>query len=637
MPALTCPRCQRSNPDIAVFCYFDGAELRPSFDGGARARNQLAQDFVFPSGRRCRTFDDLAQACQDDWAVARDLLKQGVFKQFFTGTGRADLARVAQDSMVQADPDIALTTFLNSLPVSGLQTPKLDLNPRRLILGSLLAGETRQVQLHVSNQGKGVLQGTLSVAEGGEWLKIPGGSNGHCALKTARDQQVTLQIDTRGVPAGQPYGAMLKVITNGGVVEVPARMELMAHPFPRSPFQGAKTPREIAEHMRRQPKAAVPLLETGEVSRWFTSNGWNFPVRGTPAKGVAGVQQFFEAMGLSKPPVVQLSQSEVRLSCNYPQAVRYQLLLQTSARKWVYASVQSDSPWLKVVTPHVSGPQQASIGFEVDSRYLPAGNVAEGKLQISANAGQTLSVRVLASAQGAPVVRTSRLLQPLVTMALAFLLLRLLLVPFVDLTGRGAAVAAAAARVNQAPGPDSPLARPGGWLTLPWPTIMLARDNLDAAAFNPGGTGPVPVTQFRHYFVSYFVRHVVLYTWWIGAVIGGLVCMRRGGVADFPMGVIAGAVAGVMGSATLGSVVLLFDFIPHLLGQGIVSSGGVGMLMVWIVLALVCWTAIGAVLGMLVAAIKPLRELVLVPLQHILSGLFRLCGLYGLARYASPA
>ncbi len=52
---------------------------------------------------------------------------------------------------------------------------------------------------------------------------------------------------------------------------------------------------------------------------------------------MAGVQQFFEAMGLSKPPVLQLSQTEFRFRCDRPGPISFQAVLNnTSAkRKWV--------------------------------------------------------------------------------------------------------------------------------------------------------------------------------------------------------------------------------------------------------------------------------------------------------------
>src|SRR5438270_6718055 len=296
------------------------------------------------------------------------------------------MAKAAHEAMAHQHADIALTTFLDALPVTHASAPKIDINPRRLLLGNLLAGEQRQLQIIVINQGQGSLQGTMTVTEGGDWLKIEGANPRQCAIAMQdagrqREQSIALKVDTRGLPAGGTFGAKLTVITNGGAVEVLARMELVAQPFTKTPFQGAKTPRDMAERMRKLPKAAVPLLENGDISRWFASNGWNFPIRGPQARGVAGVQQFFETMGLSKPPLLQVSQEEIRLSCAYPDTVRSQVLLQTAAKKWVYASIASDAPWLRVLTPQVGGAQQATIAFEVDPQ-AGTGTPLEGKLRL---------------------------------------------------------------------------------------------------------------------------------------------------------------------------------------------------------------------------------------------------------------
>ena len=393
MAHQVCPRCQRTNPGEAVFCYFDGVVLR---QGAGLPANQLPHEFVFPSGRRCRTFDDLVQGCQYEWEDARALLGKGVFGQYLASIGRMDLVRAAQENQAQADADIALHNFLNSLPASQVQGPRLDLTPRRLMLGTLRAGDTRQVRLTVTNQGKGLLQGKLTVAEGGQWLQVEGaaGNNGQCQLKTAREQQVTLRVDTKGLPAPQTYSARLQVITNGGIVEVPGRLDLASVPFPKPPFQGVTTPRELAERMRAQPKPAVPLLEAGDVERWFNSNGWAYPVQGPTARGVAAVQQFFEGMGLSKPPPLQLSESAVRLHCEHPEPARGQVTLRTPAKKWVYAHVASDAGWLRVTTPRVSGPQQATISFEADPELMPPGRTHEATLQVAGNAGQKLTLRI---------------------------------------------------------------------------------------------------------------------------------------------------------------------------------------------------------------------------------------------------
>src|SRR5204863_8269824 len=142
--------------------------------------------------------------------------------------------------------------------------------------------------------------------------------------------------------------------------EVSVRVDLVATPFTVGPFRGVRNQRELAERMKAKPKESVPFLENGEIARWFAANGWNFPIQGTPAKGVAGVQQFFEMMGLSKPPPVQVTPTEMRLTGTYPKPLRGQVTLQTAGKRWVYANVASSAAWLKVTTPAVSGAQQAA-------------------------------------------------------------------------------------------------------------------------------------------------------------------------------------------------------------------------------------------------------------------------------------
>jgi len=607
------------------------------------AATRLSHEFTFPSGRRCRSFDELAQGCQEEWNAARDLLRQGVFGQFFTASGRADLLRASQEAQGQADPDIGLIRFLNALPSSKTQAPRLDLSPRRVLLGNVMAGDTRQVQLTISNQGQGMLQGALKVTEGGQWLKVAeGGLAGstnpaECLLKTTRDQRITLSIDTRGLASAQTYAGKLTVITNGGVVEVPVRMDLTPHPFGRPPFQGAKTPREMAERMRTHPKAAVPLLENGEIGRWFAGNGWNYPVRGAPARGVAGVQQFFEAMGLSRPPAVQISQPEVRFACVYPEKARFQVTLHTSARKWVYAQVESDSPWLKVLTPQVAGPQQAAIAFEVTSRGARGGR-AEGRLSIVANSGQTLAVRVYGEIRGKGGGKASGLVNAIVAMGLACFLLRLVLVPVVDVAARGRASVQAAARLEQPPGEDSPLNRVGGWLHLPWAGILAgAESTFPADLINPGAAGQVDAGLYRHYFDSYFVRHVVTWLWWLGALAGVGYMWRHGeGLRDLLWGVVAGIVAGVVLSASLACVLRTVEILPHVLwGQG--GAPGPFRLFIWVLVVLGYWTGLGAGLGFLLNLAGPVRRLTVVPVQNALARIFRICGVNGLAELLGAA
>jgi hypothetical protein len=346
-------------------------------------------------------------------------------------------------------------------------------------------------------------------------------------------------------------------------------------------------------------------------------------------------------------------------------------LLFTGSKKWVYANVESDVPWLRVLTPQVAGPQRATVGFEIDPRQLPRGPGAEGTLRLSANGGQNLVVRVRAQGprRAPPRGGGGGWLRAVLTGASVCLLLRLLLAPVADGYARQAATTTAAGRVaaravsvvlaaegaavkakEQDFATHGPLASYAGWLELPWPGILLDTDPtlVDGAvlddtlraviAAHPLARQQDRTREFRDAFASDFVRLLTLWTWWVGALGGAVALSRRGGgIFNLPWGLAAGAAAGVAGAATLACLMLAGDLLPHALWSALGLGGGGGMLAVWIVLAALCWTLLGAALGALLGITGALGRAVLAPLQGILAALLRLFGLRGAAAYFAPA
>src|SRR5262249_1218246 len=158
--------------------------------------------------------------------------------------------------------------------------------------------------------------------------------------------------------------------------------------------------------------------------------------------------------------------------------------LRTEAKKWVYGRVESDAPWLRVTAANVSGPQQAVISFAVDSYDLAPGRQYDANLRIVANAGPALAAHVRARAEArvaAPIQRPTA--RPFGVGAVAGLVFRLLLAVGGDLYARvlmGGSTAGSFA----------------SWLET------------------PAITGP-------------FVKHLVLATWWLGAVVGVFLLWRR--------------------------------------------------------------------------------------------------------------
>ncbi len=588
-----CLRCQRANPDSAVFCYFDGLPLQagavpmlPSVAPGA--------ELVYSSGRHCKNLAELAEACLAEWDESRQMLLQGQLVGFLKRLGRADLVQTAQEMTNHTDPDIALHNFLDHLPSGSVPGPRLELQPRRMVLKNVTVGKRPKVQLTVTNGGRGALQGKLMVSSGQEWIKIDG-ANGHLGLRAQRTQEVTLHFDTRVLLGGQSYTGKLTAITNGGIAEVPIRLEVAAVPFSQSPYQGALSPRELAQRMQKNPKPAVPLLESGEVSRWFAVNGWNYPVSGEPARGIGAVQQFFECLGLSKPPPLLLSDSEVRLQCLGDGAASAQVTLRTPSRKWVYAQVDSDSAWLRVTTPTVSGPQQVEIAFEVDPAGLTDGS-HKGTVRIRANGNQKLTVRVQGDVQRPRESPADGLLHAVFVGAVLGLLGRWLLAIPADLFAR--LLLAHGANVGTL----------GWWAAVP-------------------GTG------------DGFLRTFVLATWWIGGLLGlGLVWRQGGKWADRLCGLVAGSAAGVALFSVLACLLILLDGLPRAVMQGLLGAlGGQRSAWfstpLWLVTAGLCWAMLGGCVGLVLGSLGERGRRWLSWLTAPLASTCRVLGLEGAARW----
>lgn len=502
MVPLFCPRCQRANPPEALYCHFDGNGLRTGTDGKAVTNTTLGREFVFPSGRRCRTFDELITACSVEWSSARNMLQQGGLRQFLSSIGRMDLAQQADRAAAHVDPDLGLDQLLATLPSKEMVQPRLDLAPRRLHLGNLKAGETRDLQLQVLNKGARLLHGVVEV-RGEGWLRIGsdggGPTNGKVPVKTGKQQDCPLHIETQGLPAGQQYAATLAVMTNGGTVEVPVTFDLASIPFGQGILSGCTTPKDLAARMKDAPKQVAPLLEKGEIERWYTLNGWKYPVAGPAAQGIAAVQQFFEGMGLSKPPPLSVSPQVISLQGKVGQTLSGEVKLETSAKKWIYAFVESDVPWMKPVQPTVSGGQSATVHFQINTRALLPESTHHGTLTLVGNSGQRLTVKVAVQLAAAPNV-VQRFLQPVVAGCLTGLLVRLLCIA-----------------------PD---------LAARYSSVM---------------------PQFS------YTQKFMLLTFWLAILVLWFLLRSTGKLRDFLAAGIVGGLGGMLGAATLAQLLPVFD------------------------------------------------------------------------------
>src|SRR6266540_2722801 len=231
-----CRNCSRPNPPDALYCYYDGFSLgseiavtRPLASG----TQPFLSPFVFPSGRKCRNFDELVRSAFELWEEARELLKDGSFAGFLGGLGRADLARLARQAMTSPDSDRALDEFLAGLPSAVRQPARLHVEPQEINLGEVACTETRALTLRIENKGMALLHGTVA-SEGGTresgspWLvigELPGVPQKlfECRRETTIPVQV---IGERLRASSKALEGKLVIESNGGTTAVLVRAEV---------------------------------------------------------------------------------------------------------------------------------------------------------------------------------------------------------------------------------------------------------------------------------------------------------------------------------------------------------------------------------------------------------------------------
>jgi len=374
----SCGKCARANPLAGGYCYSCGAALgnadRRALSVGSQAFNS---PFVFPTGKSCRSFDELALACQEDWKTALGLLKDGYLETFLGGLGRIDLALAAKEASRFPDPDRGLDQLLSKLPSSSLKEPKLRVDPIELSLGSLDGDAPRNVTLELENQGIRLLYVTVSTDV--VWLTLgDGAGSNEKAFHFLDSGVVAVQVRPDRVSAGtKPVEGRLTVSSNGGTVTVLIRAEKPVKPFAKGPLAGAKTPREVASKAKANAKDVSPYFENGDIEQWYTINGWTYPVKVPAASGVAAIQQFFEALGLTKPPKVDIAQQKIALSAAPGERLTASIEVSTEEKKPIFAHVTSSVPWIEVGKAKPSG-QTVSVPMSVPSVPNKPGEVLRG-------------------------------------------------------------------------------------------------------------------------------------------------------------------------------------------------------------------------------------------------------------------
>jgi hypothetical protein len=343
--SLVCRQCSRNQPEQAQFCWFDGAPLGGSKGPLNPGQVPFPAPFAFDTSISCNNFDQLALACQSNWKKATEHLKQGAFLPFFRNMGRADLAFAAKEAANFPDLERGLDQLLDKLPTQAMQGPQLRVQPTELNLGLMQVGVDRTMDLHLENLGMRLVYGTVS--SNVPWMVV-GDGRAERIVQFNSETHVPVTIRGANLRAGlKPLEGRVTIDTNAGQVFVNVRLEVPCTPFTEpGVLQGSLTPRQVAEKAKANPKAAMPFFESGSVKKWFGKNGWTYPVQGPSMPGLAGIQQFFEALGLAKPPKVRCNTSSIQLRGDPGTTVTHEIQVTTDESRPVYAYATSDQDWI---------------------------------------------------------------------------------------------------------------------------------------------------------------------------------------------------------------------------------------------------------------------------------------------------
>lgn len=390
-----CSRCQHTNPDHAVFCYFDGAGLAGHTNLGPMhvGSRPFPHPFTFPDGQSAANFNQLAIRCQQNWDIAKNLLQEGWISQFLGSMGRLDLAKATDEFKTTYDADHALDMLLQKLPADSVDPPKLQAEPLVVNLGAIRAGEQRSFDLTIRNQGMRLLHG--AVVSTSAWLVVGDGAHpGQKIFQTPDETKVVVKILGDQLRAGLgPWEGNLVIDSNGGTLQAVIRLDMPVIAFPHGVLQGAKTPREIAARAKKHIKEAALLFENGAVEKWYKDNGWIYPVQGPAGTGIGAVQQFYEALGLVKAPQVTISDSAIHWAAKPGEKISHPFVVRTNENRPVFATAASDQPWLKIGKPQSNG-NYVLLPMDVHSVPANPGEVLQAKVRVRANGNQQFVVPV---------------------------------------------------------------------------------------------------------------------------------------------------------------------------------------------------------------------------------------------------
>jgi hypothetical protein len=413
---VRCPTCSRVNPANATYCHYDGGPLNKAGQNGPlHGTWRFPLPFSFSDGQGCADYNQLVLACDRRWGEARTYLVNGTWASFFDSIGRPDLSALAMRCARETDPDLGLCRLLEGLPADAdaLRPARLALPATIEDLGELQPGQEHKFDVVIENHGVLLLRG--SVTTDCDWLFFRDRQDNTSAKLFQTRDSFTLPVRVAGhkLRAGKkPLQGHIHIDTNGGRQTITVRATVPVRPFPRghgfnNVLAGVTTPRDLAGQAKAHPNEAAVLFEQGAVKAWYESNGWAYPIRGTQARGKGALQQYFEALGLTKPPRLEISTERIQCGGEVGQRLTKEVVIHTAEARIVYADAYSSQPWIKVLPTRAHG-NNAAIPLQIEIPPRP-GETLHATVTVQGNGQQQFAVAVTLIVAGLTPAEQERL------------------------------------------------------------------------------------------------------------------------------------------------------------------------------------------------------------------------------------
>jgi len=180
-----------------------------------------ASEFHFRSGETAKTVEELAQKAETHWDDGAYHLMQGHYEPWLRGQNRHDLANKAEGIRQRGgDPSAGLEEFLRALNPQ-LPPPVLAIGMNLLDFGTVTKGESRELDLPITNRGRGYLYGALK--SNVPWITLSKSSVG-CG--TNQTQTLKITLDSRAMKEGPHNRPAIEVDTNGGRQTIVAQTQI---------------------------------------------------------------------------------------------------------------------------------------------------------------------------------------------------------------------------------------------------------------------------------------------------------------------------------------------------------------------------------------------------------------------------